>query len=481
MKKIFFAAALAGAAMLASCGGGNADGVQKGSLSKFDSLSYALGANIGYSLGYQMKDIPFDAQLIRKGVEETALGKSSLSHDDALETLRTYFMTKRGERAQAIAKQRAEADSVRRAGGDTTKVEYPAADPAMFATEEERDSLSYALGNDIGFTIANAGLPLQVVWIGQAIQDVFDNTAKMPEKEVGQYLQHYFMVTMPMQNAKASEEWLSKIEKQSGVKKTESGLLYKVVKEGDASVMAKDPRDVVKVHYTGRTRKGKVFDTTHFSERSKEQQEMLKKQRPDSYDKDEPIEFPLNRVIRGWTEGMQLVGKGGTIKLLDSRRAGLRSHGTGPRHRSQRGAGVRGRAGGCDALCRAGSRRFDRQGRGSRSRKISSPGSGSGMPDRTERPGRRDLPEIRNSSLPHGCGRDESFLGGSVVPGGGSCAAVRSAEQGCVRGPDDDGGGVVGEVMETCRPGLSGYGNGRPGSGRPDSESKIFRSRSVGG
>ena len=185
----------------------------------------------------------------------------------------------------------------------------------MFATEEERDSLSYALGNDIGFTIANAGLPLQVVWIGQAIQDVFDNTAKMPEKEVGQYLQHYFMVTMPMQNAKASEEWLSKIEKQSGVKKTESGLLYKVVKEGDASVMAKDPRDVVKVHYTGRTRKGKVFDTTHFSERSKEQQEMLKKQRPDSYDKDEPIEFPLNRVIRGWTEGMQLVGKGGTIKL----------------------------------------------------------------------------------------------------------------------------------------------------------------------
>ena len=260
MKKIFFAAALAGAAMLASCGGGNADGVQKGSLSKFDSLSYALGANIGYSLGYQMKDIPFDAQLIRKGVEETALGKSSLSHDDALETLRTYFMTKRGERAQAIAKQRAEADSMRRAGGDTTKVEYPAADPAMFATEEERDSLSYALGNDIGFTIANAGLPLQVVWIGQAIQDVFDNTAKMPEKEVGQYLQHYFMVTMPMQNAKASEEWLSKIEKQSGVKKTESGLLYKVTKQGDASMMPKDPRDVVKVHYTGRTREGKVFD-----------------------------------------------------------------------------------------------------------------------------------------------------------------------------------------------------------------------------
>ena len=81
------------------------------------------------------------------------------------------------------------------------------------------------------------------------------------------------------------------------------------------------------------------------------------------------------------------------------------------------------------------------------------------MPDRMERPGRRDLPEIRNSSLPHGCGRDESFFGGSVVPGGGSCAAVRSAEQGCVRGPDD-GGGVVGEGVETCRRACRDTGTG---------------------
>ena len=53
MKKIFFAAALAGAAMLASCGG-NKGGVQLGSLSEFDSLSYSLGANIGYGMSYEM-------------------------------------------------------------------------------------------------------------------------------------------------------------------------------------------------------------------------------------------------------------------------------------------------------------------------------------------------------------------------------------------------------------------------------------------
>lgn len=315
MKKIFFAAVLAGAAALVSCGGENQEGIRMGSLSKFDSLSYAVGANIGYGLNFQMKDIPLDPARVRTGMEESAMGKSSMTHDEALDLLRDYFMTKRGERMQAIMKQRAEADSIRLASGDTTKVEYPVADPAMFTSEEERDSISYALGNDIGFAMSNANLPLQVVWIGEGIQNVFENNARMTQQEAGSYLQNFFMVVQPMQNEKASTEWLGKIEKKSGVKKTESGLLYKIVDAGDMSVKAADKRDTVKVHYTGRTRNGRVFDATHFADRPKAQQEMLKKQFPDSYDKDEPAMFPLNRVIAGWTEGLQLVGKGGKIIL----------------------------------------------------------------------------------------------------------------------------------------------------------------------
>ena len=321
MKKIFFAAALAGAAMLASCGG-HKGGVEMGSLSEFDSLSYSLGANIGYGMSFEMKDIPFDFKAIDKGIKEGAMDKTSQKHDESLDMLREYFMSKRGERAQAIAQKRAEADSVRLAGGDSTKVEYPAADPEMFESEEEREQISYAFGNDIGFNIAQSGMPIQLVWIGEAMQNVRDNNAKMSEDEVNQYLQYYFMVKRPAENAEASMKWLEKIEKQSGVKKTESGLLYKVTKEGDASVMPKDPRDVVKVHYTGRTREGKVFDTSKFENRPKEQQEMMRKQNPDAFDEkgklkegDKEAEFPLNRVIPGWTEGLQLVGKGGTITL----------------------------------------------------------------------------------------------------------------------------------------------------------------------
>lgn len=335
MKKLFFVAALAGAAMLASCGG-NKGGVQMGSLSDFDSLSYALGANIGYGIGYDMKDIPFDFDVMTKAVKEGALGKASQDHNASLDLLRDYFMSKRSARAREIAEKRAQADSVRLAQGDSTKVEYPAADAAMFESEEEREQISYAFGNNIGYNLVQSGMPVQLVWICEAMQNVRDNEAKMTEDEVNQYLQYYFMVKLPAENAAASKEWLAGIEKKSGVKKTESGLLYKVTDMGDTTVMAKNPRDVVKVHYTGRTRNGKIFDTSIFANRTKEQQEMFRKQRPDMFDEkgnlkegDKPVEFPLNRVIPGWTEGMQLVGKGGKITLWIPAELAYGSNGAG--------------------------------------------------------------------------------------------------------------------------------------------------------
>lgn len=312
MKRIFFA--VAAAAALVACCGGNDSKLTKGSLSEMDTLSYALGANIASGVGYQMADVPFDVAAILKGIEEGAFEKASQTHEEAVDQLRDYFMTKRGARAQEIAKKRAEADSIRLAEGDTTKVEYPVADEAMFESEEEREALSYAFGQDIGTNLRNSGYELQLVWVCAGFQETSEGNAKMDESAVNQYLQNYFMVTLPAKNLEASEKWLSKIEKKSGVQKTESGLLYKVVKAGE-ELKATDDRDVVKVHYTGRTREGKVFDTSIFANRPKEQQEAILAQNPEAASQDEPVEFPLNRVIAGWTEGMKLVGKGGTIKL----------------------------------------------------------------------------------------------------------------------------------------------------------------------
>ena len=74
---------------------------------------------------------------------------------------------------------------------------------------------------------------------------------------------------------------------------TPSGLKYRVLRNGAGA--APKASDSVKVNYHGWLDSGKVFDS--------------------SYERKEPISFPLNRVIRGWTEGMQLVGEGGMIEL----------------------------------------------------------------------------------------------------------------------------------------------------------------------
>ena len=135
MKKVLFAAAAVCAAALVSCG--DKGKVRMGSLSEFDSLSYALGANIGFGMNYEMKDIPFNYKQVDKGIKEGAMDKAAQPHDESLDLLRDYFMSKRGMRARNIAAKRAEADSIRLAGGDSTKVEYPVADEEMFVSEGE--------------------------------------------------------------------------------------------------------------------------------------------------------------------------------------------------------------------------------------------------------------------------------------------------------------------------------------------------------
>ena len=96
---------------------------------------------------------------------------------------------------------------------------------------------------------------------------------------------------------KAEEEgnkFAAEFAKKDGVKKTASGLLYRVEKAGSSNAI--NATDVVKVHYTGKLPDGTVFDS--------------------SVQRGTPAEFPLNQVIKGWTEGLQLVKKGGKIELV---------------------------------------------------------------------------------------------------------------------------------------------------------------------
>ena len=84
------------------------------------------------------------------------------------------------------------------------------------------------------------------------------------------------------------------VAKKDGVKSTKDGLLYKITEVGKGDAIK--ATDTVKVHYTGKLPDGKVFDS--------------------SVERGQPVEFKLNQVIKGWTEGLQLVKKGGKIELV---------------------------------------------------------------------------------------------------------------------------------------------------------------------
>ena len=91
-----------------------------------------------------------------------------------------------------------------------------------------------------------------------------------------------------------SAAWLADIEKMEGVKKTESGLLYRIERKGNGEFPTADT-DRVTVHYEGTLSNGTVFDS--------------------SYERGETITFGLSQVIKGWTEGLKLIDKGGEITL----------------------------------------------------------------------------------------------------------------------------------------------------------------------
>lgn len=159
------------------------------------------------------------------------------------------------------------------------------------------DSAAYAIGMQFGQALAQGNLTnINLELVKQGLEDENNGKSALDHNQYESTLEAFFTKKQKEDNKEKIEEgekFLAENAKRKEVKTTASGLQYEVITEGKGDKPA--ATNTVKVHYKGTTIAGKVFDS--------------------SYDRGTPAEFPLNRVIAGWTEGLQLMSVGSKYKF----------------------------------------------------------------------------------------------------------------------------------------------------------------------
>lgn len=159
------------------------------------------------------------------------------------------------------------------------------------------DSMSYAVGVYLAQQIPPSDLKaLNTMLIQQGIADFTKEEAKLDDQQVRLVINKYSQQAMAKaaeENKAKGEAFLSENKAKEGVETTASGLQYKVLTAGKGASPAET--DKVKVHYTGRLLNGTVFDS--------------------SVQRGTPAEFPVNGVIAGWIEALQMMQPGAKWEL----------------------------------------------------------------------------------------------------------------------------------------------------------------------
>ncbi len=180
------------------------------------------------------------------------------------------------------------------------------AEAPPLSLDSDRAKFSYAIGVDIGNSLLQVGTnDLKRDALIAALNDTLDGKKpRISAKDMGTVKQAFFK---KQAEKKAAErkiagkknkaeglKFLAENGKKAGVTTTASGLQYEILKQGNGT--KPKATDKVKVHYRGTLIGGKEFDS--------------------SYKRGQPISFPLNGVIPGWTEGVQLMNVGSTFKFV---------------------------------------------------------------------------------------------------------------------------------------------------------------------
>lgn len=162
----------------------------------------------------------------------------------------------------------------------------------------ETDSLSYAAGVGVAMSLMSAGIDsLNLELVLEALKDMYENGHPQMDPQMANIFITKFVnkkqEEKAAQAAAAGVKFLEENKTKEGVVTTESGLQYKVIKEGTGPKPVDGQK--VKTHYEGKLIDGTKFDS--------------------SYDRGQPTSFGINQVIKGWTEALKLMSVGSKYEL----------------------------------------------------------------------------------------------------------------------------------------------------------------------
>jgi FKBP-type peptidyl-prolyl cis-trans isomerase FklB len=188
-------------------------------------------------------------------------------------------------------------------------------DSTELTTRDER--VSYCIGADIGNTFKEQGIAVDAKALASGVADALAGKSALSEEEMAAIMGAFQKEMMSKMQAKqasaaadnltAGEAFLAANREKDGVTVLPSGMQYKVLKSGNGK--SPGATDTVKTHYHGTLIDGTVFDS--------------------SVDRGEPVTFPVNGVIPGWTEALQLMQEGDKWQLFIPRALAYGERGAG--------------------------------------------------------------------------------------------------------------------------------------------------------
>ena len=197
------------------------------------------------------------------------------------------------------------------------KKQAEAAPKSAISITTQDDTVSYAIGQSLSHNLKDPSMNINFGVLIEGLQDGLTGQTKISEAQMKNAMNAFNQKMMAKRtadlnavkekNKKAGEEFLAENKKKPGVVTLADGLQYKILVTGTGP--SPKATDKVKVNYKGSLIDGRVFDS--------------------SYERNEPASFPLNQVIKGWTEALQLMHVGDKWELYIPSELGYGENGAG--------------------------------------------------------------------------------------------------------------------------------------------------------